>query len=156
MLSIEEIKQLIELVDASKLDELELEVKDTKIKLKKNKEVKEVASSAPVNVPTVPAPQSTAPAQTAAETPAAESENLEVITSPMVGTFYASRTPEDAPFVNPGSKVANDSVVCIIEAMKLFNDITADVDGEIVEVLVTNGELVEFGQPLFKVRKNKE
>lgn len=154
MLSIEEIKQLIELVDASKLDELELEVKDTKLKLKKNKEVTEVVSSAPVAVPVAPTPQTTAPTQAAVEeTPAAESENLEVITSPMVGTFYASRTPEDAPFVNPGSKVANDSIVCIIEAMKLFNDITADIDGEIAEVLVTNGELVEFGQPLFKVRK---
>lgn len=154
MLSIEEIKQLIELVDASKLDELELEVKDTKLKLKKNKEVTEVVSSAPVAVPAAPTPQTTAPTQAAVEeTPAAESENLEVITSPMVGTFYASRTPEDAPFVNPGSKVANDSIVCIIEAMKLFNDITADIDGEIAEVLVTNGELVEFGQPLFKVRK---
>lgn len=154
MLSIEEIKQLIELVDASKLDELELEVKDTKLKLKKNKEVTEVVSSAPVAVPAAPTPQTIAPTQAAVEeTPAAESENLEVITSPMVGTFYASRTPEDAPFVNPGSKVANDSIVCIIEAMKLFNDITADIDGEIAEVLVTNGELVEFGQPLFKVRK---
>lgn len=153
MLSIEEIKQLIELVDASKLDELELEVKDTKLKLKKNKEVTEVVSSAPVAVPAAPTPQTTGPTQAAVETPAAESENLEVITSPMVGTFYASRTPEDAPFVNPGSKVANDSIVCIIEAMKLFNDITADIDGEIAEVLVTNGELVEFGQPLFKVRK---
>lgn len=154
MLSIEEIKQLIELVDASKLDELELEVKDTKLKLKKNKEVTEVVSSAPVAAPAAPTPQTTAPTQAAVEeTPAAESENLEVITSPMVGTFYASRTPEDAPFVNPGSKVANDSIVCIIEAMKLFNDITADIDGEIAEVLVTNGELVEFGQPLFKVRK---
>ncbi|EUJ30050.1 Biotin carboxyl carrier protein of acetyl-CoA carboxylase [Listeria grayi] len=154
MLSIEEIKQLIELVDASKLDELELEVKDTKLKLKKNKEVTEVVRSAPVAVPAAPTPQTTAPTQAAVEeTPAAESENLEVITSPMVGTFYASRTPEDAPFVNPGSKVANDSIVCIIEAMKLFNDITADIDGEIAEVLVTNGELVEFGQPLFKVRK---
>lgn len=154
MLSIEEIKQLIELVDASKLDELELEVKDTKLKLKKNKEVTEVVSSAPVAVPAAPTPQTTAPTQAAVEeTPAAESENLEVITSPMVGTFYASRTPEDAPFVNPGSKVANDSIVCIIEAMKLFNDITADIGGEIAEVLVTNGELVEFGQPLFKVRK---
>lgn len=154
MLSIEEIKQLIELVDASKLDELELEVKDTKLKLKKNKEVTEVVSSAPVAVPAAPTPQTTAPTQAAVEeTPAAESENLEVITSPMVGTFYASRTPEDAPFVNSGSKVANDSIVCIIEAMKLFNDITADIDGEIAEVLVTNGELVEFGQPLFKVRK---
>lgn len=153
MLSIEEIKQLIELVDASKLDELELEVKDTKLKLKKNKEVTEVVNSAPVAVPAAPTPQATAPTQAAVETPAAEAENLEVITSPMVGTFYASRTPEDAPFVNPGSKVANDSIVCIIEAMKLFNDITADIDGEIAEVLVTNGELVEFGQPLFKVRK---
>ncbi|MBC1569066.1 acetyl-CoA carboxylase biotin carboxyl carrier protein [Listeria sp. FSL L7-1425] len=155
MLSIDEIKQLIELIDESTLDEFELETKDSKILLKKNKTVvtqavQETAVVAPVQAAPV------APVQAAAsqvEASAAEDANLEVITSPMVGTFYASASPEDANFVSVGSKVSAQSVVCIVEAMKLFNEITADIDGEIVEVLVSSGELVEFGQPLFKVRK---
>lgn len=152
MLSIEEIKQLIELIDSSNVDELELEVKDTKLKLKKNTGT---ITSEPLVSQVQAAPQ-VQPAQPVVNTSEVshEAENLEVITSPMVGTFYASRTPEDPPFTSPGSKVTKDSVICIIEAMKLFNDITADMDGEIAEVLVTNGELVEFGQPLFKVRKS--
>ncbi|MBC1483878.1 acetyl-CoA carboxylase biotin carboxyl carrier protein [Listeria sp. FSL L7-1485] len=155
MLSIDEIKQLIELIDESTLDEFELETKDSKIMLKKNKIVATAAiSEAPVALPTVQAApaveQQAAPQQV--ETSVTDT-NLEVITSPMVGTFYASASPEDSNFVNVGSRVSAQSVVCIVEAMKLFNEITADVDGEIAEILVSSGELVEFGQPLFKVRK---
>lgn len=155
MLSIDEIKQLIELIDESTLDEFELETKDSKIMLKKNKVVATAAiSEAPVALPTVQATpaveQHAAPQQV--ETSVTDT-NLEVITSPMVGTFYASASPEDSNFVNVGSRVSAQSVVCIVEAMKLFNEITADVDGEIAEILVSSGELVEFGQPLFKVRK---
>ncbi|MBC1543837.1 acetyl-CoA carboxylase biotin carboxyl carrier protein [Listeria sp. FSL L7-0233] len=155
MLSIDEIKQLIELIDESTLDEFELETKDSKILLKKNKTVvtqavQETAVVAPVQAAPVAPVQAAAPQ---VEASAAEDTNLEVITSPMVGTFYASASPEDANFVSVGSKVSAQSVVCIVEAMKLFNEITADIDGEIAEVLVSSGELVEFGQPLFKVRK---
>ncbi|MBC2193196.1 acetyl-CoA carboxylase biotin carboxyl carrier protein [Listeria sp. FSL L7-0229] len=155
MLSIDEIKQLIELIDESTLDEFELETKDSKILLKKNKTVvaqavQETAVVAPVQAAPVAPVQAAAPQ---VEVSAAEDANLEVITSPMVGTFYASASPEDANFVSVGSKVSAQSVVCIVEAMKLFNEITADIDGEIAEVLVSSGELVEFGQPLFKVRK---
>ncbi|MBC1805680.1 acetyl-CoA carboxylase biotin carboxyl carrier protein [Listeria cossartiae subsp. cayugensis] len=155
MLSIDEIKQLIELIDESSLDEFELETKDSKILLKKNKTVvtqavQEAAVVAPVQAAPVAPVQAAAPQ---VEASAAEDTNLEVITSPMVGTFYASASPEDANFVSVGSKVSAQSVVCIVEAMKLFNEITADIDGEIAEVLVSSGELVEFGQPLFKVRK---
>ncbi|HAA9018111.1 TPA_asm: acetyl-CoA carboxylase, biotin carboxyl carrier protein [Listeria monocytogenes] len=156
MLSIDEIKQLIELIDESTLDEFELETKDSKILLKKNKTVVAAAvQEAPIAItPAQAAP--VAQAQTAApqtEANTAEDASLEVITSPMVGTFYASASPEDANFVSVGSKVSAQSVVCIVEAMKLFNEITADIDGEIAEILVSSGELVEFGQPLFKVRK---
>ncbi len=152
MLSIDEIKQLIELIDESSLDEFELETKDSKISLKKNK-VAAAISEAPVVVPTVQAPAvEQQPAAPQVETNTADA-NLETITSPMVGTFYGSASPGDADFVRVGSKVSEQSVVCIVEAMKLFNEITADIDGEIAEVLVSSGELVEFGQPLFKVRK---
>jgi acetyl-CoA carboxylase biotin carboxyl carrier protein len=82
----------------------------------------------------------------------AQDENLHKITSPMVGTFYAASSPDTDNYVSVGSKVTNDSVVCIVEAMKLFNEIEAEVKGEIVEILAENGQLVEYGQPLFLVR----
>ena len=90
--------------------------------------------------------------------PKAEASQAEVasdlhkITSPMVGTFYASPSPDADAYVKAGSKVSKDSIVCIVEAMKLFNEIEAEVNGEIVEILVKNGQLVEYGQPLFLVK----
>jgi acetyl-CoA carboxylase biotin carboxyl carrier protein len=83
---------------------------------------------------------------------AADESNLHNITSPMVGTFYASPSPDADVYVKPGSMVTKDSIVCIVEAMKLFNEIEAEVNGEIVEVLVKSGQLVEYGQPLFLVK----
>lgn len=158
MLKIEEIHELIKLIDESTIDEFTYENEGATIKLKKNKEVvQQVAAQAPVApvqaAPAQQAPKAQAPAQT--EAPAQEaiaSENLHKITSPMVGTFYASSSPEADPYVTTGSKVKEDSVVCIVEAMKLFNEIEAEVKGEIVEVLAENGQLVEFGQPLFLVK----
>ena len=82
----------------------------------------------------------------------ADTENFHPITSPMVGTFYQSSNPDNPAYVQVGSEVKADTVVCIVEAMKLFNEIEAEVDGEIVEVLVKDGQLVEYGQPLFLVR----
>ncbi|MER3112002.1 acetyl-CoA carboxylase biotin carboxyl carrier protein [Bacillus altitudinis] len=158
MLKIEEIHELIKLIDESTIDEFTYENEGAKIKLKKNKEVvQQVAAQAPVApvqaAPAQQAPKAQAPAQT--EAPAQEgaaSENLHKITSPMVGTFYASSSPEADPYVTTGSKVKENSVVCIVEAMKLFNEIEAEVKGEIVEILAENGQLVEFGQPLFLVK----
>ncbi|RAP25099.1 hypothetical protein C2W59_00060 [Bacillus pumilus] len=159
MLKIEEIHELIKLIDESTIDEFTYENEGAKIKLKKNKEVVQqvaapVAPVAPVQAaPAQQAPKAQAPAQT--EAPAQEvaaSENLHKITSPMVGTFYASSSPEADPYVTSGSKVKENTVVCIVEAMKLFNEIEAEVKGEIVEVLAENGQLVEFGQPLFLVK----
>ena len=158
MLKIEEIHELIKLIDDSTIDEFTYKNEGAKIKLKKNKEVvQQVAAQAPVApvqaAPAQQAPKAQAPAQT--EAPAQEkaaSENLHKITSPMVGTFYASSSPEADPYVTTGSKVRENSVVCIVEAMKLFNEIEAEVKGEIVEVLAENGQLVEFGQPLFLVK----
>ncbi|GMA55854.1 hypothetical protein GCM10025858_03570 [Alicyclobacillus sacchari] len=79
--------------------------------------------------------------------------DVHVITSPMVGTFYRAPSPESAPFVEVGAQVTSKTVVCIIEAMKLMNEIEAEVSGEVIEVLAENGQLVEYGQPLFKVRR---
>ena len=88
------------------------------------------------------------------EAPAAAKDDAHYheITAPMVGTFYAAPAPDAEPYVKVGSKVKKDTVVCIVEAMKLFNEIEAEVEGEIVEILVENGQLVEYGQPLFLVK----
>lgn len=152
----EEIRELIRLLDESTLTELELEFEDGKVRLAKRVEV--VAYAAPQTAPTVaqPAPlPAHAPQGGAAggSQAAVEDAGLHVITSPMVGTFYRAPAPDAPPFVDVGSQVGPKTVVCIIEAMKLMNEIEAEVSGEIVEVLAENGQLVEYGQPLFKVRR---
>lgn len=167
MLKVQEIRELIKLVDQSNIDEFIYEQDGSKIKMKKNTAEGVVAAVKPVvqAVETVsaapqavPAPAATAVKQEVvkeapqAEVSAADAENLHKITSPMVGTFYSSPSPDADAYVKPGSKVSNDSIVCIVEAMKLFNEIEAEVNGEIVEVLVNNGQLVEYGQPLFLVK----
>ncbi|MEH7354123.1 acetyl-CoA carboxylase biotin carboxyl carrier protein [Neobacillus drentensis] len=169
MLKVQEIRELIKLVGQSSIDEFEYEYDGSKIKMKKNTSttiVSQVSPAVPVAeiAPVVqPAPVATAatsaPVQEVIlETPKEESAkpadtaNLHKITSPMVGTFYSSPTPEADVYVKAGSKVSKDSIVCIVEAMKLFNEIEAEVNGEIVEVLVKNGQLVEYGQPLFLVK----
>ncbi|WP_338451671.1 acetyl-CoA carboxylase biotin carboxyl carrier protein [Niallia oryzisoli] len=167
MLKVQEIRELIKLIDHSKIEEFSFEHDGSKIKMKKNtggsvsvvktieqsveKPVAEVVQK-PV-VQEVPV-EKTVAVQTQAQ-PEAEVEaatDLHKITSPMVGTFYESPTPDADAYVKIGSKVSKDSIVCIVEAMKLFNEIEAEVEGEIVEVLVKNGQLVEFGQPLFLVK----
>ncbi|MEY9976183.1 acetyl-CoA carboxylase biotin carboxyl carrier protein [Lysinibacillus sp. RC79] len=162
MFKIQEIREIIKLVDSSSIDEFVYEVDGAKVKLKKNGVVvtetvapkKEVA--APVVQQSAPvAPATPAPAK-AEEAPAASATNndpsLHKIVSPMVGTFYQSSNPDSPAYVKVGDKVGNETIVCIVEAMKLFNEIEAEVQGEIVEVLVKDGELVEYGQPLFLVK----
>ncbi|WP_018660631.1 acetyl-CoA carboxylase biotin carboxyl carrier protein [Heyndrickxia acidiproducens] len=157
MLKVQDIQTLIELVDRSSLDEFEYENEGTVIKMKKNTGVQVVertVKEAPAaQAQAAPAAQPAAPAQPA-ETAPAEDKNLHKIVSPMVGTFYQAASPDDPPFVQVGSVVSTGSIVCMIEAMKLFNEIEAEVDGEIVEILVKDGQLVEFGQPLFLVKTN--
>ncbi|MCR8928350.1 acetyl-CoA carboxylase biotin carboxyl carrier protein [Priestia megaterium] len=164
MLKIQEIREIIKLVDQSSIEEFTYEHEGSKIKMKKkdaivSKQAQQVVVSAPEQV-AAPAPQAAAAPAPAAQSaqpkeeqaaPAVD-ESLHKITSPMVGTFYASSSPESDIYVTPGDKVQKDSVVCIVEAMKLFNEIEAEVKGEIVDVLVENGQLVEYGQPLFLVK----
>lgn len=174
MLKIQEIRELIRLVDQSSLDEFKLQHDGLKITMKKNKSVvvneqpvtKEVEAVASVAQPvTQPAEQATPAVEVQAqpkveqveakeETSAVVDENLHKITSPMVGTFYRKPNPDAEPYVKVGDKVNTDTIVCIVEAMKLFNEIEAEVEGEIVEILVEDGQLVEFGQPLFLVKTN--
>jgi acetyl-CoA carboxylase biotin carboxyl carrier protein len=169
MLKVQEIRELIKLVDHSSIDEFVYEYEGSKIKMKKNTETStvttvQVPQAAPQAVPVVQpaalaAVTNTAPVQDTKQEEAvsiaaaqADTSNLHKITSPMVGTFYASPTPEADAYVKAGSVVTKDSIVCIVEAMKLFNEIEAEVNGEIVEVLAKNGQLVEYGQPLFLVK----
>ncbi|WP_175991080.1 acetyl-CoA carboxylase biotin carboxyl carrier protein [Bacillus sp. Marseille-Q1617] len=167
MLKIQEIREIIKLVDNSSVDEFSYEYEGSKIELKKNngavpapqfvqaaEEVKQPAQQAvqqaPAAVHTEAAP---APGEENKPSEAkADDANLHKITSPMVGTFYQSSSPDADVYVKVGSKVDDSTVVCIVEAMKLFNEIEAEVKGEIVEILVKDGQLVEYGQPLFLVK----
>ncbi|MBA9027386.1 MULTISPECIES: acetyl-CoA carboxylase biotin carboxyl carrier protein [Bacillaceae] len=161
MLKVQEIQEIIKLVDQSSINEFVFEQEGTKITLKKavQEQAPQVVYQATPAVQSVAAmPTTNVPQETpkqvelVTDAEANNQENLHKITSPMVGTFYASASPEAGPYVKLGSKVGNDSIVCIVEAMKLFNEIEAEVSGEIVEILVQDGQLVEYGQPLFLVK----
>ena len=96
------------------------------------------------------------PAPTAAPAPRLPPRKTHIVKSPIVGTFYTSPSPDAAPFVKVGDRVSKGQVICIVEAMKLMNEIEADVTGEVVRVLVENGQPVEYGQPLFAIRPNEQ
>ncbi|MBN1256727.1 MAG: acetyl-CoA carboxylase biotin carboxyl carrier protein [Planctomycetes bacterium] len=144
-MSIEKILKLLEIMEAHELTELELEDGDFRVKLGKGH------PGAPHLHPALPA---SAPAASNAPVPTAntiQDEGLETITSPIVGTFYRAPSPESDPFVTVGDSVNEKTVVCIVEAMKVMNEINAGVNGKIAKILVENGEAVEYGQPLFLV-----
>lgn len=146
-MELNDIKQIVELFSKSNVDRLEIDHDGFALRLGKKKEA---VAAAPVEyVQTVPAVQA-APAPQ--EAPTAESQGLKEVTSPIVGTFYRAPNPNSEPFVSVGSKVKAGQTLCIVEAMKLMNEIQADYSCEIVEIVVENGEGVEFGQPLFKVK----
>lgn len=167
--SLQEIKELIEFVAEKEFDEIELARGDFRLCLRKGRS--KVSSETPVQVtlpamPQVvaaplatpvatPAPSVTAPTPTLvappAEVPAAE-EKLHTITSPIVGTFYRASSPTAEPFVKLGDLVEANQTLCIIEAMKLMNEIQSDVSGTVVKILVESGQPVEYGQPLFGIK----
>jgi len=150
-----EIKELMEYIEASSFVEFELEREGLKIKLVKRSAVGNGQAGA--LVPSAPAAAGQAPPQVA-EPPAArpaavESPDIHLVKSPIVGTFYRSSAPGSRPFVEVADRVKKGQVICIVEAMKLMNEIESDCDGEILEALVANGQPVEYGEPLFKIRK---
>ena len=157
MSKIEEIKEYISLLENSSLSVLEIEKEDgTKIHLEKEHPAQQIFNASPIGAyqPTatdVPAPAPVQPQAPAAQ-PAAPEEDAKTVNAPIVGVFYAASAPGKAPFAPVGKKVSKGSTVCIIEAMKCMNEIQAEDDYEIVEVLVKDGDLVEYGQPLFKVK----
>ncbi|HLQ73782.1 MAG TPA: acetyl-CoA carboxylase biotin carboxyl carrier protein [Bacillota bacterium] len=165
MLKVDEIRELIELIDESSINEFSYETENATIKLKKATEkiVETVAQTeAPQSQQVISQPAVTEQRQEenaavnneqADETDTQANGDYEIV-SPMVGTVYRASSPENEPYVKNGTVISEGSIVCIVEAMKLFNEIESEVDGEIVEVLVKDGELVEYGQPLFRVKKS--
>jgi acetyl-CoA carboxylase biotin carboxyl carrier protein len=156
----DEIKQLMEYLETSSFVEFEIEREGFKLKLvRRQAQDLERQQIMPIAMMTAAgagvAPAASPAAAPAAASPAAapaEAADIHLVKSPIVGTFYRASAPDAKPFVNPGERVSKGQVMCIVEAMKLMNEIESDCDGEVLEVLVSNGQPVEFGEPLFKVR----
>jgi acetyl-CoA carboxylase biotin carboxyl carrier protein len=148
---LKDIKAIIDLMKKNSITEFELEQQDSKLRLKRGLNGGSPVPQADDSVPMIPLPMpySTAAAPVAA--PAANTGEID-IKSPMIGTFYRSPSPEASAYIEIGSEVGPESVVCIIEAMKVMNEIKSEVKGVVTQILVENGKPVEFGQPLYKVR----
>ena len=151
-LNMDEIRAVAELFDQHALTELEFENENIRVRLSK--------AAAPVysaaigaSAPSMPPTTGSGPAVPAAETIPDEDAGLHKIVSPIVGTFYRSPGPDKDSYVSKGSRVAAETTVCIVEAMKLMNEIQAEVAGEVVKIYVEDGQPVEYGQPLFGVKK---
>ncbi len=140
------IRRLVELMNEHELAEIDLRQGEQAIRLRRD--VDPVFAPAPVAAP-APMPASDPAAESS--TPAADPANITLIKSPMVGTFYQASSPDDPAFVQIGNQVVPDTVVCIVEAMKVFNEIPAECAGKVVAILLENGDPVEYGQPMFKV-----
>jgi acetyl-CoA carboxylase biotin carboxyl carrier protein len=156
---IEDLKQLIEFLKAHQIAEFDLDRGDLKIRLKFEQQASATAGMGDLARLLASTPPSVSQAAQAAAVPAApaaqaadENAGLHVVKSPIVGTFYGSPSPGAASFVAPGDHVEKGQVICIVEAMKLMNEIESDASGEVVKCLVSNGQPIEFGQPLFTIR----
>ena len=164
MLEYNQIKELISTIDSSSIRVFELECQDIKLKLSKNetniacedKEAKfsnnnetKIVNNDLQNTESFSISNNVA--HNTSEATLVE-ENLDVVKSPLVGTYYSSATPEGKPYVEVGTKVKKGDILCIVEAMKIMNEISSDFDGEIVEVLRHDEDIVEFGMPLFKIK----
>ena len=152
-MKIEEIRELAQIMQETGLGVLEWQEGENSLRLESAAAAQAAVPAAPAAIPAAapaaPAPQAVTP--TAADGTPVDFNNLKEVKSPMVGMFYQSSSPEAEPFVHVGSKVKKGDVLCVIEAMKLLNEITADADGEIVDICVENGQLVEYGQVLYKI-----
>jgi len=148
-MDLQDVMKLLELMEARHLEEIEVEQGETRIRLRKG-------GAPPVVVPIAAAPVAAANPQAvpaASDAEKAAEANLVKITSPMVGTFYRAASPDAEPFINEGDHVTPDQVICIIEAMKVMNEIKAEREGDVVSILIENGESVEFGQPMVTIRR---
>ncbi len=153
------IRRLVELMNDHDLSEIDLQQGDLRVRLRRRGDMPAMppVAGVPAVAPVAAAPAASQASETSGEgggkgdESAADEAHIHLITSPMVGTFYSAGSPDAPPYVKVGDHVGADTTVCIVEAMKVFNEIPAGVSGKIVAVLVENGEPVEYGQPLFKV-----
>jgi len=151
-MNIKEIKEIINLMNENNLTEIEVEKEGLKLRLKKGPGGEIVMENVPSAAAVPATPLAAAPAAVPAEAPPAGSGKKTVeIKAPMVGTFYRAPSPESPPFIEINQDIEVGQVVCILEAMKLMNEIKADIKGRVVDILVDNAEPVEFGQPLFLI-----
>jgi acetyl-CoA carboxylase biotin carboxyl carrier protein len=170
--NMDELRELIALLRENGLAEFELERKGFRVRLRRDidlsrpgaqveansrqsvlPEIANNSSAAATSAAPAAAPSTPSHPGARAESKASEDQDLHIIPSPIVGTFYRAASPNAEPFVKIGSRVGNDSVVCIIEAMKLMNEIQAETSGEVVKIYVENGQPVEYGQPLFGIKR---
>lgn len=157
-MDLKQIHELIKIINKSNIGEISIEDKDGKVTIKQKEEPAVTVAAAPAQVfHTAPAPAASAPAAPAVQAPVAaaatapKSDNLITIKSPMIGTFYRRASPDKPVLADVGAEIAPGKVVCIIEAMKLFNEIESEISGTIVKVLVDDASPVEYDQPLFLV-----
>ncbi|GAA5505135.1 acetyl-CoA carboxylase biotin carboxyl carrier protein [Novipirellula caenicola] len=147
---IDRLRMIVELMEEHELSEVDLQQGDEKIKLNRG-------SAAPVYMPAAAAPApaaASAPAAAPAAAAPPASANTITIDAPMIGTFYSRANPESEPFVKVGQRVTEDTIVCIVEAMKVFNEIPAECSGTVVEILVNDQQPVDFGKPMFRIDPN--
>jgi acetyl-CoA carboxylase biotin carboxyl carrier protein len=149
-MNLDEIKSILQLMEANKLVEFEYEDDGRRLKLRRAED-RIVTTAVPMAVPTA-LPVAAAP-MPAAAAEAARPSNVIEFKSPLVGTFYRSAKPDSEPFVNVGDEVGPDKVLCIIEAMKVMNEIKAEMHGVVRDILTKNGQAVEFGEPMFLIEK---
>lgn len=162
-MDLKDIKELIEMINSSELAYFELKMDDNYIKMDKSLTRNLVENTASENVATTAETNTnnyssevvnkSNTEESIEKVLVKEEEDLLTITSPMVGTFYGSPSPESSPFVSLGTKVSKGDILCIVEAMKLMNEIECEYNGEIVKVLIEEGQMVEYGQPMFKIRR---
>ncbi len=155
MIDIRKLKELVRLMVTNELTELDLRDSEEQVTLRRH-HLNHLPSvvSAPAVPPSPAAPRPAVEAAPGEAAAAAREEGLLSITSPMIGTFYAAPNPDAPPFVTPGSTVTPETVVCLIEAMKIFNEIKAECSGTVSKVLIEKGEPIEFGQPLFLIKES--
>ena len=152
-MNLRQIRELVRLLESSGLSVLEIEEADLRVRLEKGQTaglVQPVPAALPQAVPAA-LPVETAPAPAPVADGTVDFNRLKEVKSPLVGIFYAAPSPGAEPFAGVGSRVKKGDVLCVVEAMKLMNEITADADGEVIDVCVQNGQVVEFGQILFKL-----
>ena len=155
-MNVEEIKELMTLFNDSNMTEFHLSNEEFEVQFSKREEYPQVVSNAVASVANVATPVEAAPVSAAPSAEAQEAPQVatdaKYITSPIVGVVYLQSSPDADPFVQVGKQITSNDTVCIVEAMKIMNEIKSDFNGEVVEVLVENGQMVDFGQKLFAIR----